>query len=214
MVEIIPSILVEHFDEFKQKFESVKNLVSFVQLDVADGVFAPHKTWGDPLVLKKYKKGKTSIEVHLMVANPEKELESWLCSGAERIYVHYESTKDFKSIILAMRSRGIKPGLALLPETQLQKIFPFLSALDAVLFFAGKLGFYGGKFREDTIERVKELRGMSARINIGVDGGINLVTGKKCAEAGANLLVAGSYIFNSGNITGAIEELREAVKEF
>lgn len=208
MAEIVPSILVKNFDEFRQKFEMIKNLVRWVQLDVADGAFAPNKTWGDPTAIKAFDREGTSLEVHLMVADSEKEIEQWLHSGVERVYFHYESAKSPDLLASKLKSVGIKPGIALLSDTPIEKVIPLIGSLDAVLLFSGKLGFYGGEFNEDTVKRIANLREISPDIIIEVDGGINPETAKKCVEAGADMLVAGSYIFNSSDVETAIRQLQ------
>lgn len=213
-MEIIPAILVKSFEEFRQKFELVKNLVRWIQLDVVDGVFAPQKTWGDPAIIKNFEKRGVAFEIHLMVADPEKEIAVWLDAGVERLYFHYEASKSPEMLISELKSHGIKPGIALLVDTPIESITSFLESLDAVLLFSGSLGFYGGKFDARVLPKIKELRRISKDITIGVDGGIKPETAKQCFEAGADTLVAGSYIFGQKDVKKAIEELKNSLYNY
>lgn len=211
MTEIIPSILVKTFKEFKEKVEAVEPYVKWVQLDVSDGDFAPNKTWGDAVQLHDYDPG-VFIEVHLMVAEPERQIDEWIRSGAKRIYFHYEATSQHEAIISKLKENNIEAGIALLAETPLSIIKLFDELLDAVLLFSGNLGFYGGEFNEEvTLNKITTLRQAHPDIIIGVDGGMNPKTARKVVEAGANAIVAGSYIFGSEDVKGAIEKLNEAV---
>ncbi len=212
MAEIVPAILAKDEDEFTWKFESVKNLVKWVQLDVADGIFAPNKTWGDPETINNCDKGETSFEIHLMVADSDAEVEKWFDSGAKRIYFHHESARKPEIIIARLKSAGILPGIAILPKTPLEKIYSFLPKLNAVLLFSGKLGFYGGVLGEDALLRIQKLRKFSKEVIIEVDGGIDPATAKKCKEAGADLLVSGGYIFSNDSPKGAIKKLKQTIE--
>lgn len=212
MIEIIPSILAKDFDEVKEKIKIVEDYTTWVQLDVADGDFAPNVSWGDPVALKYYDPG-VFIEAHLMVAEPEKVIEDWVKSGVKRIYFHYEATSQHEEIIATIKKSKLEVGIALLPETPLNVIDPFVDSLDAVLLFAGNLGFYGGEFNEEaTLTKISALRKAEPDIIIEVDGGMNPKTAKKVVEAGANAIVSGSYIFESKDIKKAIEELRNIAK--
>lgn len=217
-IEIIPSILVNTFKEFDEKIKAVEPYTKWVQLDVADGDFAPNRTWGDPVQLHNYDTG-VLMEAHLMVSEPENIINDWLTgrseekdSGVSRIYFHYEATSKHEEIIKKIKNAGVEAGIALLPETPLAVISEFEKQLNAVLLFSGSLGFYGGKFNENaTLAKISTLRERNKDVTIEIDGGANPEVAKKAIEAGANAVVSGSYIWNSGNVSGAIEELKEAV---
>jgi ribulose-phosphate 3-epimerase len=211
MTEIIPAILAKDFDEAKEKITAVEQYVNWVQLDVADGHFAPSRTWGDPQELKEYDPG-VFIEAHLMVAEPERVIDAWLESGVKRIYFHYEATSEHEALIRRIQSAGLEAGVALLAETPLSAMKLFDELADAVLLFSGHLGFYGGEFQSDIIiQKISTLRAAHPDITIGVDGGMNPETAKEAVAAGANAIVSGSYIFGSENIKDAIQELQSAL---
>lgn len=218
-IEIIPSILVKSFKEFTDKVRLVQDYTKWIQLDVSDGDFAPNKTWGNPLELHYYDPG-VFIEVHLMVSSPEKVIDDWLTgrseekdSGVRRIFFHYEATAAHEEIIKKIKDAGIEVGIALLPETSLSTIKPIDELVDAVLFFSGNLGYYGGNFNEKvTIDKISTFSQMHPYIIIEVDGGMNPKTAKKVVEAGASAIVSGSYIWDSDNPQKAIDELRSAIQ--
>jgi len=211
MPEIIPSILVNTLDEVKEKIAHVENYVNWVQLDVADGDFAPSVSWGDPRELKYYDPG-VFIEAHLMITKPEKVIDDWIKSGVKRIYYHWEATSVHEEIIGKIKEAKLEAGVALLQDTPIDVIAPVADTLDAVLLFSGTLGFYGGQFNEDVmLPRIKALHERWPALTIEVDGGMNPDTAPKAVVAGAELIISGSYIWNSDNKQQAIEELRRVV---
>lgn len=222
-IEIIPSILVNSFEEFDEKVRAVEPYVKWVQLDVADGDFAPNKTWGDPVALHDYDAG-VLIEAHLMVQEPEKVIDDWITgrseerdSGIARIYFHYEATSAHKDIIKKIKDSGKEAGIALLSETPLEVIMPFQNQLDAVLIFSGNLGFYGGSANwksneEKILTKISTMREYNPDVIIEVDGGMNLENARKVVEAGANVIISGSYIWqHKKGVEEAISELNKSV---
>lgn len=213
MAEIIPAILAKDFDEVKEKIKLVEDYARWVQLDVADGDFAPNITWGDPRQLKYYDPG-VLMEVHLMISKPESVIRDWVKSGVKRIYFHYEATSQHEEIISIIKKNKLEAGIAILPDTPLDVVLPIIKLVDAVLIFSGSLGFYGGAFNEKTtLTKISALRKAEPDIIIEVDGGMNPETAKKVVEAGANAIVAGSYIFESKDAKKAIEELKSITKK-
>ena len=212
MVEIIPAILAKDFKEVKAKIDLVENYTHWVQLDVADSDFAPAYAWGDPVALRDYDPG-VFIWAHLMVAEPEKVIEDWVRSGVKRIYFHYEATSQHEEIISVVKKAKLEVGVALLAETPISLLDPFIDSLDAVLLFAGSLGSYGGAFNEEaTLPKIVSLCKAYPDIIIEIDGGMNPETAKKVVAQGANAIVAGSYIFNSDDVVKAIQRLKGATR--
>jgi ribulose-phosphate 3-epimerase len=225
-IEIIPTILVNTFDEIKEKIETVDKYVNWVQLDVMDGVFVNNETWPHSIVPGKAEKGvryfkeiqrlkkfktEAKIEVHLMVEKPEEEFEEWL-EVADRIIIHFESKitnreLGIRDLIKKARQKKKGIGLALNPETHYAVATPFLKELDLVLFMTVQPGWGGQEFKEWTLTKIEALRKIWPEGNIEVDGGVNNKNIEKIIKSGANLICAGTYIYRSKDIEKAIKSL-------
>lgn len=207
-IEVIPTILVKTFDKVKEKIKAVENYVNWVQLDIMDGIFVENKTWGNPNDLKRIKT-KVRFEAHLMVQEPEKIIDKWL-KNVDRVIIHFESKiKDLESLIKKVHSHNKQIGLAINPETNCRVIAPFLKKIDLVLFMSVKPGLGGQIFEPEVLDKIKSLREVWPKGDIGVDGGINDKNAREILEAGANLLCAGNYIFKNKDIKQAIRQLAE-----
>lgn len=218
MVEIIPAILTNTRKDLENKIRLVEPYVNWVQIDVSDGTFTPNITWNNPAELKG-ERFSVALEAHLMVTNPIQEIPRWAVRGVKRVIVHREALSDTREVALAInkaRDAGLQIGLALNPETPPEQVEEFVLDVDVILILAVAPGFGGQQFNPAVLNKVKVLRQKFPDANIEVDGGINLDTARACVEAGANILVVGSYIFGSTtdstktpqNVTKAIEELK------
>lgn len=208
MPQIIPAILTNNFDEYKNKLKALEDVVSRVQIDIIDGKFADNRTIG----VKEISSIKTSLflEAHLMIKKPENYIEDFVKAGVKLITVHVESCKNRTSAILdKIHALGIEAGIAVNPETQIKLIENIIDKADLVLLMSVYPGFGGQKFIPRTLNKIKELRKLSPTIPIEVDGGINFENVKKIAKAGANYLVVGSSLFKNGVNKTAIKELLE-----
>jgi len=216
-MELVPAILAKTKEEFVQKIKLVAPYVKLVQIDVMDGIFVPNKTWGTATeIVREWKKLNVGIgrEVHLMVSRPEILIKIFIKDNAERIYFHIESTEDPQKV-LDLISQGnkqfnkrCKKGIAINPETPVAKIEPFLSFLDAVLVMGVTPGFSGQEFQKVVLDKIKQIKKLNPRIEIGVDGGVDLKNAKEILSAGADYLVAASSIFGSKNIKEAINKFK------
>ena len=209
MPEVIPAILEKDFEEIKRKIRIVEEYVKWVQVDVSDGDFTPNITWNNPQELKSLNT-KTCLEAHLMISNPVKHLDDWLNSRVKRVILHIEAFNNKSQILTALQKiRKVKKeiGIALHPGTRVKAIKGFIDKIDLVLFLGVSPGFGGQKFQPRILKEIKSLRKLHPRVKIGVDGGINLKTGKQCVKAGADILVSGTYIFKSKNIKETIKKL-------
>ena len=180
-----------------------------IHFDVMDGHFVPNISYGVP-VLKSLKKCTDKpYDVHLMISNPIDYVDAFADAGADIITFHVEADSDIAATIEKVKAHGIKVGLTLKPATPAEEVFPYINDIDMVLVMTVEPGFGGQSFMEDCAQKIKVLRQLAPKdLIIQVDGGINAETGIICREYGANSLVAGSYIYNSDNINGAIESLR------
>lgn len=210
MVEIIPAIIGENFRDLKPKIEAVEGLVNWVQLDVADGLFAPNWTWHNPDYLKTLD-GKLKLEVHLMVEEPEAVIADWL-PVVDRVLVHYEATKHLAEIITQFKTSPVKLGLAVLLDTPLEKIEPELAEIKHLqLMGISQIGFQGQPLEEIIFTRLKTVREKFPDVTIAVDGGVTLANAEALIKAGANQLVIGSAIWESGDIITAIKKFQNVI---
>ena len=203
-----PSILAADFGALKEDMLLAEEAgAESFHFDIMDGHFVPNISYGADLVSSLRKDSQAFFDVHLMVENPDMYIKDMVDAGADIITVHAEATKHLNRTVQLIKSYGKKVGIALNPSTPLEMIKYDLKNIDMVLIMTVNPGFGGQKFIEDMTEKIKELRNINKEIDIQVDGGINAETAKKVKEAGANILVAGSYVF-SGNYKEKIESLK------
>lgn len=208
MIEIIPTIIAKDFQELQERVKKVEPYVEWVQLDVMDGQFVNNTTWNNPADLPDLKTD-LKLEAHLMINNPEERLDEWIASGVKRIIFHFESTKQPKEVIARIKEAGLGIGLAINPETSIEVVDNFINQLDLILIMTVRPGRGGQQFLEGTLDKIRNLRTKYKDVKIEVDGGINLETAPKVIEAGANLLAAGTAIFQSDNVEQTIKDLKQ-----
>ncbi|GGA84222.1 ribulose-phosphate 3-epimerase [Ornithinibacillus halotolerans] len=215
MIKIAPSILSADFSKLGEEILDVeKGGADYIHVDVMDGHFVPNITIG-PLIVEAIKPiTSLPLDVHLMIENPDQYIPTFAKSGADIITVHQEATTHLHRTIQLIKSNGVKAGLAINPATPVEMIRDILSEVDLVLVMTVNPGFGGQSFINLTLEKIKQIAtwreeyGLSFEIE--VDGGVNTSTAKKCVEAGAEVLVAGSAVYNHENRKQAIEEIRTA----
>ena len=209
-IKIAPSILSADFSCLALELKKVKFAgADLIHVDVMDGHFVPNITIG-PVVVKYIRKStKLPLDVHLMIKNPAKYVGAFVNAGSDMITVHIETVtiKQLAAIGKGLKKSGVKLGISLNPATPLAKIKKALPLVDFVLVMSVNPGFGGQAFIPGALGKIKQLRAIFKK-DIAVDGGINLITGKQVRLAGANILVAGSYIFGAKNIKQAIDSLR------
>tara|TARA_B100000575_G_C23100150_1_gene634725 strand:+ start:267 stop:947 length:681 start_codon:yes stop_codon:yes gene_type:complete len=207
--------------DFSNLSNSIKDLKKFgckeIHYDVMDGEFVEEISMG-PIILNSIKKHiDLPVDVHLMVKNPEKNVEQFSKLNVEVITFHYESTNDHKSIIELIKSKNIKVGVAINPSTNVEKIFDYIESIDRVLIMCVNPGFSGQKFHEESLIKVSKIRNfidnnLSSFIDIGVDGGVNKLNIQDCLNAGANIFVSGSSIFWNGDVKSNIMSLQRSLE--
>jgi len=205
-LKIAPSILAADFGKLNDEIATIEKYVDLLHVDVMDGHFVPNITLGPPVVRKI--KTKLPLDCHLMIKHPEKYIEDFVKAGAASITVHQEACTHLHKVIQQIHSHKVKAAVAINPATPIEMIEEVLDDVDMVLVMSVNPGFGGQKFIDTALGKIMTLRELAPKIDIQVDGGINADTAKMCVDAGANILVAGSYIFGAKNRKKAIESLR------
>lgn len=212
-MKVAPSILSADFSKLGADLvDIVSNGADYIHIDMMDGNFVPNLSFG-PMVMNsiRHLTDKT-FDCHLMIEEPERYIELVAESGADIISVHVEATKHIHRVIQQIKQTGKKAGVVINPGTPVEAIEAVLSDVDLVLVMTVNPGFGGQTFIPSSLNKIKQLKALREENNydyeIEVDGGINEDTSKKCLDAGADVLVAGSYIFSHNNRKEAIDSLR------
>lgn len=214
MAQIIsPSVLSCDFANIQRDVEMINaSNADWFHVDVMDGVFVPNISFGFPVVSAIKKHATKPLDVHLMIANPDQYIQDFKNAGADWLTVHYEACTHLHRTIQVIKSLDMKAGVALNPHTPVHLLEDILPELDLVLIMSVNPGFGGQKFLPAAIKKVSQLKALIEKTGsnalIEVDGGVNLETGKQLLDAGADALVAGSFVFNSPNPTATIDELK------
>ena len=210
-MKIAPSILSADFGNLEKSINLVRD-AEWLHIDVMDGHFVPNITIG-PVVVKGLRDYTTQVlDTHLMISDPHKYLADFIKAGSDRITFHIEATSDPISIINLIRELGAKVGISIKPKTGVAEIADFIPLIDQVLVMSVEPGFGGQEFMYNSLEKIEAISVLREKLNkdllIIVDGGINKETAALCKGAGADVLVAGSYVFNSDDPGARIESLK------
>ena len=211
--KIAPSILAADFGNLSRDCEIIdKSNADWLHLDVMDGLFVPNISFGMPIVSSIRKITKKPLDVHLMIIKPERYIDKFIEIGSDILTVHIEATMEMDNILDKIKKSSIKSGIAINPDTPINKLENYINKVDLVCMMGVHAGFGGQKFIEKTFDRLIELKGLinlkDSSTLIEIDGGVDNFNSQKLKSLGADILVAGSYIFKSPDINNAIDSLK------
>ena len=209
---IAPSVLAADFSNLQRDIEMInESEADWFHIDIMDGVFVPNISFGMPVLRDIKKHAKKTLDVHLMIVNPDQYIETFASLGADILTVHYEACTHMHRTIQAIKATGMKAGIALNPHSSVNQLKDVIKDIDVVCLMSVNPGFGGQSFIENTFDKVKELKDLiqstGSECQIEIDGGVTNKNAKKLVQAGANILVAGSYVFKNSNPTETISKL-------
>ena len=211
---IAPSVLAADFANIQKDFEMInESQADWFHIDVMDGVFVPNISFGMPVIAAMKKHAKKPMDVHLMIVNPYQYIKTFKEVGANILTVHYEACTHLHRTLQAIKVEGMQAGVALNPHTPVHLLEDIIADIDLVCIMSVNPGFGGQSFIENTYAKVTQLKDLiqrkGASTKIEIDGGVTIHNAKKLIDAGADVLVAGSFVFKSENPTETIRELKE-----
>ena len=209
---IAPSLLAADFSNLQRDIEMINESdADWFHIDIMDGVFVPNISFGMPVLRDIKKHAKKTLDVHLMIVNPDQYIETFSELGADILTVHLEACTHMHRTIQAIKATGMKAGIALNPHSSVNQLKDVIKDIDVVCLMSVNPGFGGQSFIENTFDKVKELKDLiqstGSDCQIEIDGGVTNKNAKKLVQAGANILVAGSYVFKNSNPTETISKL-------
>ena len=210
---IAPSLLASDFGNLQRECEMLNNSAAdWFHLDIMDGVFVPNISFGIPVIKAINKHTLKPLDVHLMIEKPERYITQFKDAGANILTVHYEASTHLHRTLQAIKDEGMKAGVALNPHTSVDLLMPVIEEIDLVCLMSVNPGFGGQKFIEGTYRKVSKLKEIITKANVDtkieIDGGVTSENAKDLLESGADVLVAGSFVFKAENPTKTIEELK------
>lgn len=211
---IAPSILASDFANLQSEIEMInQSEADWIHVDIMDGVFVPNISFGLPVCEAVNRHAKKPLDVHLMIVQPERYIEAFQKAGASIITVHYEACTHLHRTIQRIKDAGCKAGVALNPHTPVGGLIDIIEDLDLVLLMSVNPGFGGQKFIEHTYRKISKLHELIVTVNsnalIEIDGGVNQQNAQKLLDAGADVLVAGNFVFSSSNPIETIRALKK-----
>ena len=214
---IAPSVLAADFANLQRDIEMINTSeADWFHIDIMDGVFVPNISFGMPVLDAIHKHAKKTIDVHLMIVDPDRYIATFKKFGADVLTVHYEACTHLHRTLQAIKAEGMKAGVALNPHTNVDLLEDVIQDIDLVCIMSVNPGFGGQSFIENTYSKVEKLKALINRKNtstlIEIDGGVTNKNAKQLADAGADVLVAGSYVFGAQDPISTIADLKQIIK--
>lgn len=211
---VAPSVLASDFGNLKSEIEMLNaSVADYIHVDIMDGVFVPNISFGFPVLEAINRHAKKPLDVHLMIVNPDQYLKAFKDTGAETISVHIEACNHLHRSIQAIKELGCKAGVAINPHTSVELLRDIIRDIDQVIIMSVNPGFGGQRFIEHTYSKIRDLKAIitatGSKAKIEIDGGVNMDNAAKIIDSGADILVAGSFVFNSENPKKTIESLKQ-----
>lgn len=216
--KIAPSILAADYANFASELKRIEETdAEYVHIDIMDGQFVPNISFGADVVASMRKHSKLVFDCHLMVVDPERYVEAYAQAGADIMTIHTESTKHIHGALQKIKAAGMKAGVVINPGTPVSALKPVLNLVDQVLIMTVNPGFGGQAFIPECLEKVEEVASLRETLgltfDIEVDGGVDNKTIAACQKAGANIFVAGSYLFKASDLVRQVQTLRTALND-
>lgn len=216
--KIAPSILAADYANFASELKRIEETsAEYVHIDIMDGQFVPNISFGADVVASMRKHSKLVFDVHLMVVNPERFVDAYAQAGADIMTIHTESTLHIHGTLQKIKAAGMKAGVVINPGTPVENLIPVLDLIDQILIMTVNPGFGGQAFIPECLAKVTKVAQLrqekGLHFDIEVDGGVDNKTIKACADAGANVFVAGSYLFKAQDLASQVETLRVALND-
>ena len=211
-ITISPSILGGSFANIQDTIKLIdQSKAEYIHFDVMDGDFVPNLTFGPQFISNVRQYSKKVFDVHLMINRVGKFLDDYIKAGSNIVTFHLEIEENIKELIFKIKTNKIRCGIAIKPATPWEDLKPYLNDIDQIIIMTVEPGFGGQKFMDDQLLKINQLKDYISNnqlnVDLEVDGGVNYETGKKCIDAGANILVAGSFLFNQENLIQASNQL-------
>ncbi|MFI3886476.1 ribulose-phosphate 3-epimerase [Streptococcus parauberis] len=216
--KIAPSVLAADYANFASELKRIEETdAEYVHIDIMDGQFVPNISFGADVVASMRKHSKLVFDCHLMVVNPERYVDAYAQAGADIMTIHTESTQHIHGALQKIKAAGMKAGVVINPGTPVSALEPVLSLVDQVLIMTVNPGFGGQSFIPECLDKVKKVVDLRQAggysFDIEVDGGVDDKTIAACAQAGANVFVAGSYLFKADDLVRQVQTLRKALND-
>ncbi|MBM7635232.1 ribulose-phosphate 3-epimerase [Streptococcus saliviloxodontae] len=217
-IKIAPSILAADYANFASELKRIDETgAEYVHIDIMDGQFVPNISFGADVVASMRKHSKLVFDCHLMVVDPERYVDAFAQAGADIMTIHVEATKHIHGALQKIKAAGMKAGVVINPGTPVEALEPVLNLVDQVLIMTVNPGFGGQAFIPEALEKVSRVAAIRDEkgyaYDIEVDGGVDNETIKACYQAGANVFVAGSYLFKASDLTAQVQTLRDALND-